>query len=224
MVVVHINVSVTDASSGAGGGLHPIVFTHGWVDDHTVWDGIRAELSDRTTAAWDLRGHGQSDAPPPGEYARELVLQDLAGVVGAFGGPVILAGHSLGGYLSLAFALLHPEKVAGLALIAAGPGFRNPDAREQWNRAVDLSAAKLDLPEGSEEISKHTDSWVLDELETIIAPTVLVVGENDKRFQPAMKVFEAKLNVIQATVVPGAGHSVHRKYPEPVAAAIRQLS
>ncbi|NNF53189.1 MAG: alpha/beta hydrolase [Acidimicrobiales bacterium] len=219
VVVVHINVTVTPTDSV----LPPIVFTHGWVDNSTVWNSVRRELGDRTTMAWDLRGHGQSDSPPPGEYGREAVLADLQHVLGQFDKPVVLAGHSLGGYLSLAYTLQHPEQVAGLALIASGPGFRNADAREQWNRAVDLSAAKLDLPAGSEEISKHTDSWVLDELGTITAPTVVIVGENDKRFQPAMKVFEAKLNVIHSAVIGGAGHSVHRKYPGPVAAAIRQL-
>ncbi len=219
VVVIHINVTVTPADSA----LPPIVFTHGWVDDSTVWDGVRQELNDRTTAAWDLRGHGRSDAPPPGQYGRDLVLADLQQVLSRFDEPVVLAGHSLGGYLSLAYTLLHPEQVAGLALIAAGPGFRNVEAREQWNRAVDVSATKLDVPAGSEEISKHTDSWVMDELETITAPTVVIVGENDKRFQPAMKVFEAKLNVVHSAVVDGAGHGVHRKYPVPVAAAIRQL-
>ena len=79
------------------------------------------------------------------------------------------------------------------------------------------------MPAGSEEISKHTDSWVLDDLATITVPTVVIVGENDKRFQPAMKVFEAKLNVVHSVVVEGAGHAVHRKYPVPVAMAIRHL-
>lgn len=219
MVVVHINVTVTPTESA----LPPIVFTHGWVDDSTVWDGVRQELSDRTTAAWDLRGHGRSAAPPPGEYGRDLVLADLEHVLSQFEAPVILAGHSLGGYLSLAYTLLHPEQVAGLALIAAGPGFRNAEARQQWNQAVDASTKKLDVPAGSEEVSKHTDSWVMDDLQTITAPTVVVVGENDKRFQPAMKVFEAKLNVVHSAVIAGAGHAVHRKYPGPVAAAIRRL-
>jgi pimeloyl-ACP methyl ester carboxylesterase len=138
-------------------------------------------------------------------------------------GPVVLAGHSLGGYLSLAFALQHPELVVGLVLIAAGPGFRNAQAREQWNAAVDASAAKLDIPPGSEETSKHVDSWVIDALETITVPVVAIVGEHDKRFHASQGLFEKKLNVVHAAVVPGAGHSVHRKYPAPVAAAIRHL-
>ncbi|NNE95357.1 MAG: alpha/beta hydrolase [Acidimicrobiales bacterium] len=217
--MVELRVSVREAESANP----PIVFTHGWIDDHTVWDGVRAELDDRTTIAWDLRGHGRSEAPPPGEYSRELLLDDMRSVVETAGQPVVLAGHSLGGYLGLAFALLHPDLVAGLVLIAAGPGFRNPEARDQWNAAVDASAAKLHLPPGSEEASKHVDSWVIDELETIEVPVVAVVGERDKRFQASLGLFEKKLNVVHSAVVPDAGHSVHRKHPAAVAAAIRHL-
>ncbi len=217
MVSIHVTEERVDSAST------PIVFTHGWIDNQTVWDGVRVELGDRTTIAWDLRGHGQSDAPPPGEYGRDLLLADLLTVVQRVDGPVVLAGHSLGGYLSLAFTLQHPDLVAGLVLIAAGPGFRNAEARDQWNAAVDASAAKLDIPPGSEESSKHVDSWVIDELDTITVPVVAVVGEHDKRFHASQRLFEKKLNVVHSAIVPGAGHSVHRKHPGPVAAAIRQL-
>ncbi|MFW2381706.1 MAG: alpha/beta fold hydrolase [Acidimicrobiales bacterium] len=217
MVEIHVTEHRVDS------GLTPIVFTHGWIDDQTVWDGVRAELDDRTTIAWDLRGHGQSEVPPPGEYSRDLLLADMLDVVQRAEGPVVLAGHSLGGYLSLAFTLLHPELVAGLVLIAAGPGFRNADAREQWNAAVDASAAKLDIPPGSEETSKHVDSWVIDELDTIDVPAVVIVGEHDKRFHASVGLFEKKLNVVHSAIVPDAGHSVHRKHPEPVATAIRHF-
>ncbi len=217
MVALNVTTSETESDKA------PIVFTHGWVDNQTVWDGVRAQITDRTTVAWDLRGHGQSEAPEPGQYGRDLLLADMLSVVEAQGRPVVLAGHSLGGYLSLAFTLLHPDLVSGLVLIAAGPGFRNEEAREQWNAAVDASAEKLDIAPGSEEASKHIDSWVIDELSSISQPVVAIVGEHDKRFQASVGLFEKKLNVVHTAIVPGAGHSVHRKYPDPVAAAISQL-
>ena len=40
----------------------------------------------------------------------------------------MLVGHSLGGYLSLAHTLDHPDDVAALVLIATGPGFRRAAA------------------------------------------------------------------------------------------------
>jgi pimeloyl-ACP methyl ester carboxylesterase len=217
-----IHLGITDTGEGP-----TVVFTHGWVDDRTVWDGVIAQLTDASAGAtahcvsWDLRGHGDSDAPPPGNYTREHALADMERIVTAAGTPCVLAGHSLGGYLSLAYALLHPDQVAGLILVAAGPGFRKDEAREQWNASVDASAAKLELPEGSEVISKHVDSWVIDHLGDITAPTLVIVGEHDKRFAASAAVFEKTLDVRSSVVVPDAGHSVHRKAPEPVAAAIR---
>jgi pimeloyl-ACP methyl ester carboxylesterase len=203
-------------------GAPTIVFTHGWVDDRTAWDGVLAELGeDAHCVSWDLRGHGESDVPPPGQYTRDHALADLQRIVDAANGPVILAGHSLGGYLSLAYTLLHPDQVRGLVLVAAGPGFRNPDAREQWNDNVDASAAKLDVPEGSEFISKHVDSWVIDSLSDIDVPAIVLVGEYDKRFQASAAVFEKNLDVRANELIADAGHGVHKKKPAEIAAAIR---
>ena len=46
----------------------------------------------------------------------------------------VLVGHSLGGYLSLEFALAHPDRVDGLVLVDTGPGFRNDEGRQRVER------------------------------------------------------------------------------------------
>ncbi len=217
-----LHLAVTD--SDAGGAGPGIVFTHGWLDDRHVWDGVIEALgSGRRCVAWDLRAHGRSEIAPPGNYTRDHVLGDLRRIVALAGPPAVLVGHSLGGYLSLAYALRHPDQVRGLVLVAAGPGFRNPDSREQWNASVEESAARVGVASGSQEISKHVDSWVLDSLGEITAPAVVVVGERDKRFQASAAVFEKYLDVRATVIVPDAGHSVHRKHPDAVATAIEQL-
>lgn len=214
---VHLDV----AEQGEG---PSVVFTHGWIDDRHVWDGVVDALAaDAHNVTWSLRAHGDSDAPPPGNYTRDHALADLASAAERATSPAVFAGHSLGGYLSLAHALLHPEQVRGLVLVAAGPGFRKDEARQQWNDSVDASAKKFEVPAGSEEISKHVDSWVIDHLADISAPTLVIVGEHDKRFAASAAVFEKYLDVRSSVVVPDAGHSVHRKHPEPVAAAIRDF-
>lgn len=216
---VPVSIATTETSPEAA---DTIVFTHGWVDDRTAWDGVLGELGDAAHCiSWDLRGHGESEVPPPGNYTREHALADMETIVGGADGPVVLAGHSLGGYLALAYTLLHPEQVRGLVLVAAGPGFRNPEAREQWNDNVDASAAKLGVPEGSEVISKHVDSWVLDSLSEIDVPTIVLVGEYDKRFQASAAVFEKNLDVRANELIADAGHGVHKKKPAEIAAAIR---
>lgn len=204
---------------GAG---RTIVFTHGWLDAAPIWDGVRAALGDDVhSVAWSLRGHGDSGRPPAGSYSRAHALADLERVVGMNELPVVLAGHSLGGYLSLAYALERPTDVAALVLVAAGPGFRRQEAREQWNESVDASAVKFDVPAGSEVISKHFDSWVIDSLDQIAVPVLVIVGERDRRFAASAAVFEKHMDVRRSVVVGDAGHMVHRDQSESVAEAIR---
>ncbi len=201
-----------------------IVFTHGWTDNRNAWDGVITNLDDQARCiAWSIRGHGESFAPPPGQYTRDHTLSDLKAVTDMSERKVILAGHSLGGYLSLAHCVLYPEDVEALILVGAGPGFRKKESINQWNSSVIESAKKLDIPEGSEATALHTDAWVIDALSEIKVPTLVVVGEHDKRFRVSMSVFEKYLNVKSSVVVEDAGHSVHRKKPLEVANAIKDF-
>ena len=64
---------------------------------------------------------------------------------------------------------------------------------------------------------------MIDGLSEIKVPTLVVVGEHDKRFRVSMSVFEKYLNVKSSVVVEDAGHSVHRKKPLEVANAIKDF-
>lgn len=202
-----------------------MLFIHGWLNDTTVWTGIIDELvDDFRCLAIDLRGHGGSEAAGAGNYGRELVLDDLRRVLDERDiESAILVGHSLGGYLSLALAIEDPARVAGLGLVAAGPGFRNPKSLEQWNDSVRELAAKRDLPDGMEAISMHVDAMVMDRLGEITVPAAVVVGERDKRFISSADVFDKYLNVASRVVVPDMGHMVHVKAPSAVAEVLRSV-
>ena len=203
----------------------PVVFTHGFLNTADVWVGAVQELQGAVRSLrWDLRGHGQSEPAEPGHYGRDYALADLQRMIEVAGQPVVLVGHSLGGYLSLAYTILHPEAVAGLVLVAGGPGFRNPDSLAQWNTSIEaLAAARPDLAPGMEVISMHVDAMVLDRLSEITAPAVTVVGERDEQFLASADVFDKYLDVRKRIVVPGTGHMVHTKRPEVVADAVRFL-
>ena len=203
---------------------HPVVATTGWANDRRVWSPMVDDLAaTHSVTTWDLRGHGDSEAPAPGEYTRAHALGDLTAVLDHAGRPAVLMGHSLGGYLSLAHAVNHPDEVAGLVLVATGPGFRKAEAREQWNASVRASMEKLDLPAGADELSMHTDAHVIDHLADIEVPVLVLLGEHDARFAASASLFERDLNVRETVVVPDTGHMLHVKAPTECAAAVRRF-
>ncbi|HSS41894.1 MAG TPA: alpha/beta hydrolase [Solirubrobacterales bacterium] len=99
--------------------------------------------------AYDARGHGESDPAPVGEsYGYPELLGDLERVVAAQvgDGRFLLGGHSMGAHTAIAYALRHPKRVAGLALI--GPvytGAIEPSSLEYWDGlAAALEAGGVD--------------------------------------------------------------------------------
>ena len=94
-----------------------LFFVHGFLNDASVWTAVIDELeTDFRCIAVDLPGHGRSPGNGAGTYGRDLVLGDLRAVMDETEcGPVVMVGHSLGGYLSLAMAIEDPHRVTGLA-------------------------------------------------------------------------------------------------------------
>src|SRR6266581_411503 len=102
-----------------------------------MWRHNLPALSDkRPVVTWDLRGHGASDAPDnPALYRHDACVDDMRALLEATThGCAVIGGMSLGGYLSLELYHHNPDRVLGLILVDTGPGFRNPEAREGWNR------------------------------------------------------------------------------------------
>ncbi|MFD7907993.1 alpha/beta fold hydrolase [Kitasatospora sp. NPDC059747] len=104
-----------------------VVLVHGWAASRTVWHAVARQLAaaGHTVAAYDQRGHAASTA---GEQPLSIARlgQDLATVVDTLSPdrPVVVAGHSGGGYAALAYAAhLHaatpdaaPRRLAALLL------------------------------------------------------------------------------------------------------------
>jgi pimeloyl-ACP methyl ester carboxylesterase len=205
-----------------------VVFTHGFGRTGDAWLPLADPLAaDHHVVTWDLRGHGRS-AAPPGLYTRADALADLAAVVdaamagGGAGGPVLLVGHSLGGYFSLAYTLGRPETVRGLALLSTGPGFRNPDSMAQYNRGVAKVAAAAGLADNVANVAVHTDSMVIDRLAEITCPTLMICGADDRPVYVAgCRYLSERLSDGRLVEVAGAGHEPHVEKPAEVLAALR---
>jgi pimeloyl-ACP methyl ester carboxylesterase len=125
----------------------PILLSHGYGATMRMWDGQVAAFADRyRLILWDMRGHGESGDPRgPAAYSHALTVGDMAAVLDACDiERAVIAGLSLGGVMSLAFHLAHPERVQALMLFDTGPGFRNPEARRQWNERAAARARELE--------------------------------------------------------------------------------
>ena len=82
------------------------------------------ERDGHTVVAYDARGHGESDPAPAGEgYGYPELVGDLESVIAAQvgDGRFVLAGHSMGAHTAVAYALSHPQRLAGLVVV--GPVF-----------------------------------------------------------------------------------------------------
>lgn len=95
-----------------------IIFIHGLGLDRTVWENQVAALSPTLkTVVYDLIGHGKT-ATIDAEHSVELYAAQLLRVMDELGiDRAVIVGFSLGGLIARGFALKHPERVSGVALM-----------------------------------------------------------------------------------------------------------
>jgi pimeloyl-ACP methyl ester carboxylesterase len=96
------------------------VLVHGYPLDRRMWhDQMRGPLAQqRTLAAVDLRGHGESPWCGDAVHAMETFADDVAAVIRSFGdGPADVVGLSMGGYVVFALWARHAALVRSLALV-----------------------------------------------------------------------------------------------------------
>lgn len=99
----------------------PVILIHGLAASLFDWNDLIPALAGAGYAAYalDLLGHGQSHKPEHlGEYTIENVFAHFSAWLDSLqlDKPLILVGHSLGGYIAIQYALCHPERVHALVL------------------------------------------------------------------------------------------------------------
>src|SRR6202048_252680 len=98
----------------------PVVRLHAYAEPSHMWLPLIAKLSDKhTVIATDLRGFGQSSAPPDG-YTKAAMAQDIHALVKSLGYDRIrLVGHDIGLMVAYAYAAQNPDDVDRLVLMEA---------------------------------------------------------------------------------------------------------
>jgi pimeloyl-ACP methyl ester carboxylesterase len=226
----------------------PLLLTHGFGATAGMWDpNIDALSVDRPVIVWDQRGHGSSDAPDElDRYSEQISVADMAAILDAAGAErAVLGGMSLGGYLSLAFHLAHPQRVAALVLVDTGPGYRNDAAREKWNAWVERRAQQLErgeapadksaevaqavhehpegLPRAARGVMAQKDSRVIASLDSITVPTLVIVGAQDTDFLAGADYMDRRIPNSRKVVIDNAGHAANMDQPKAFNAAVREL-
>jgi pimeloyl-ACP methyl ester carboxylesterase len=217
---------------------YPVVFLHGYSSSHIMWQlQVPAISRDYQFIVYDARGHGQSESPPSADqYSADIVVEDLFQLLGHLRiKKAVVGGLSMGGYESLRFYLTHPDIVTALIVMDTGPGYRNPEHREEWNRQREELAQQLEtkgiealaatatdrrrdvvlnqdpigLAHMARKVVAQHDSWVIDNLDNVKVPTLVLVGENDEPFLRAAEYMARKVPDARHVVVPQAGHAAN---------------
>jgi pimeloyl-ACP methyl ester carboxylesterase len=217
-----------------------VLLTHGYSATADMWRGQLDTLArDHTVVTWDIRGHGRSEAPDDASaYSEAASVGDMAALLDACGAArAAIGGLSLGGYLSLAFHVAHPDRVAALMLFDTGPGYRNAQARTGWNEMAERMAVEFDqrgldaLAGGAEvRVSSHRsaaglaraargiltqhDDRVIASLPGVAVATLVLVGADDRAFLTPSEYMAARIPGARLVVLDGAGHAANIDQPK----------
>lgn len=239
-------VKVYYESEGQG---NAILLSHGYSASSAMWRGqMDALKSGHKVIAWDMRGHGKTDSPEDqAAYSEETTVDDMAAILGAEGAEqAVVGGLSLGGYMSLAFYLKYPQMVRALMLFDCGPGYRNPQGREEWNKTA-FQRAEAFESQGLEALGRGTevqasnqrsaaglakaargmlaqfDARVIESLENVRVPTLVLVGANDRAFLAATDYMTAKIPNATKAVIDEAGHASNMHQPAAFNEAVQKF-
>jgi len=172
----------------SGGDGAPVVFSHGLLMDHEMFDPQVEALRDEFRCiTWDERGHGQTTTEGSWTYwdsGRDLIiLMDRLDIDRAF-----LVGMSQGGFLQLRAALLAPDRVLGLAFIDSQAGPEDPAMQpsydaflEAWTAAPnhDLAEIVAGIILGPADHEPWIEKWLTRPPDDVIEPYRTLTSRED---------------------------------------------
>lgn len=232
----------------------PLILAHGFPLDRAFWNPILPYLRDHFDCIVpDLRGFGDSPAAEAG-YSLDDMAADLGALLAGLGLPgVFLAGHSMGGYLALAFARRFGHQLLGLGLLGTQAAPDAPERRQTRYETIEqvrrdgvnpvlgmadkLTADPRHAPALRQIIQRQQPVGVMGALQAmaerpdslsvlaaLTVPVVIVHGLEDT-LVPIERAREMKAALPSAllTELPGVGHSPPYEAPGQTAAALKQL-
>ncbi len=184
-----------------------IVLIHGYFETSEVWDRFSMRLASKyRIISPDLPGHGKSDVfgeVHTMEFMAEIINELLDHLKIA---RVFLVGHSLGGYVTLAFTELFSERLKGYSLFHSHPFADPPETLLNREREINLvnAGGKDDIYPGivtkmyaAINLGKFSESL---ERSKEIASTVR--GEGITAILKGMMQRPSRVNVMEKGIIP----------------------
>ena len=132
--ILYKNTKISFSDTGKGSA---VVLLHGFLENQTMWQDLVPELSKKyRVITIDLLGHGGTECIG---YVHSM--EDNTDIVRAVMSTLrirkaVFVGHSMGGYVALAFAEMYPEKVRGLVLLNSTSKADNEERKANRDRAI----------------------------------------------------------------------------------------
>lgn len=173
--IIYKNTKISYSDSGKG---TAIVLLHGFLENSSMWDYFIPEFSKKyRVISIDLLGHGNTE---PMGYIHSM--EDNADVVHAVLSELkirkaVFVGHSMGGYVALAFAELYADNVKGIVLLNSTSRADSEERKANRDRAIKavkqnytnfvrLSIANLFSEENREKLEAEIENVKLEALKT----------------------------------------------------------
>jgi pimeloyl-ACP methyl ester carboxylesterase len=240
------------AYRSAGTGPPELLLVHGWAGTGAYFDETIAalDLEHVRATSLDLSGHGESPGGD-GDWSLDRVDDAILSVAEAIGAKQsVLLGFSMGGKFAQHFALRHPDRIAGLILIAgtqAASMTLPPELLEDWyaragnaeamkelvcgfltgpvdEAALDRysgEAARVPLPALQGTLRTTLDTDFASELSSLDIPTLVVAGKRDEFFTVELLRSTIVSQIRGARMaVVDCGHEVPLERPSELAALI----
>lgn len=173
--LIYKNTKISYIEQGKG---TAVVLLHGFLENQTMWNAFIPDLAKKNRVITiDLLGHGQTEC-----LGYVHTMEDQADAVHAVLHELkirkaVFIGHSMGGYVALAFAELYPENVKGIVLLNSTSRADSDERKINRDRAivavkqnytnfVRMSIANLFSEDNREKLAEEIEQVKLEALKT----------------------------------------------------------
>jgi pimeloyl-ACP methyl ester carboxylesterase len=200
---IYKNIKISFSDSGKG---NAVVLLHGYLENKTMWNYFIPKFTqENRVVTIDLLGHGQSVC-----LGYIHTMEDQAEMIFAVLQhlkieKVILIGHSMGGYIALAFSEKYPKMMSKLVLLNSTSYEDSDERKTNRDRAIKMvkrdytSFVRLSI---SNLFSEENRELLTDEIENIKLEALKIPLQGIIAALEGMKIRKNRLEVIQKAKYP----------------------